>query len=91
VEAVGLVADRDAFDASYFGAGASLTFGDSWDPCFLAVLPFEVVPCLVGYLVLDSFQAFEIAYFVASWANRGFDLLESLVILLTVAAALASH
>ena len=32
VEAVGLVADRDAFDASYFGAGASLTFGDSWDP-----------------------------------------------------------
>ena len=27
-----LVADRDAFDASYSGAGVSLTYGDSWDP-----------------------------------------------------------
>ena len=66
-----LAADRDAFDASYSGAGVSLTYGDSWDPCFLAVRPYEAVPCLdlaclVGYLVLDSFQAFEIGYFVAS-------------------------
>lgn len=67
VEGVDLAADRDAFDASFVaGAGASLTYGDSWDPCFLAVRPFEAVPCLAGYLVLDSFQAFEIAYFVAS-------------------------
>ena len=29
----GLAADRDAFDASFVaGAGASLTYGDSWDP-----------------------------------------------------------
>jgi hypothetical protein len=92
LEGVDLAADRDAFDASFVaGAGASLTYGGSWDQCFLAVRPFEVVPCLAGYLVLDSFQVFEIAYFVASLVNRDFDLLESLVILLTVAVGWASH
>lgn len=41
LEGVDLAADRDAFDASYSGAGdSSLTYGDSWDPCFLAVRPF---------------------------------------------------
>jgi len=79
--------DRDAFDASCFGAcWACLACVGSSAPYFLEGLPSLVAPACLGYLVQDSFQESEILYFVASSVSRDFDHLESSVILWTAAA-----
>lgn len=76
-QAVDLAVDRDASDASYFGAyWACLACVGSWDPYFLEVHPFAVGLACLDYLVQDSFQESEIAYFVASSVSRDFDHLE---------------